>query len=153
MEPWHLLEMSVALLLSHCEVVSHSQTAFSFVCGLGPLFSHPHTKEKKVVWLCETNCEVHFKDNDWILSQRGYNKQLQLPSASSQRAKRGFVYWCKEPKPKTHGNNNVPTCSTNLHTHVVTFQVRKLHLDLTKQLLDLVMSFKCILDNCIHSCY
>ena len=84
---------------------------------------------------------------------RGYNKQVRLPSASSQRAKRGFVYWCKEPKPKTHGNNNVPTCSTNLHTHVVTFQVRKLHLDLTKQLLDLVMPLECSSDNCIHSCY
>jgi len=36
---------------------------------------------------------------------RGYNKQVRLPSASSQRAKRGFVYWCKEPKPATHGKN------------------------------------------------
>ena len=84
---------------------------------------------------------------------RGYNKQVRLPSASSQRAKRGFVYWCKEPKPKTHGNNNVPTCSTNLHTRVAAFQVRKLHLDLTKQFLDLVMPLECSSDNCIHSCY
>jgi len=43
---------------------------------------------------------------------RGYNKQVRLPSASSQRAKRGFVYWCREPKPTTHGKDYVTNYST-----------------------------------------
>ena len=34
---------------------------------------------------------------------RGYNKKVRPPSAYSERAKTGFVYWCREPQRIKYG--------------------------------------------------